>query len=209
MHKGDASDLDPTVAASVFDIDALRVGRVYAEALINAAEEEDKVRLIWEQLLAMVGSPVRRSDNPADPAALITSTAIPRPRREEILEKALKPRVDPLLFKFIMVLNRHQRLAILRPIAAAYRAIMDERTRRVRVSVRSAVPLSDEQREAVKAMARQHFDLDPVLVESVEPELLGGLRLQVGDRVIDATVRARLDSIKNQLLARSSHAIRR
>jgi len=209
MHKGDASDLDPTVAPSVFDIDVLRVARVYAEALINAAEAENKVDLIWQQLLSMVGKPVRRSESPADPAALITSTAIPRPRRVEILERVLKPRLDELLFKFIMVLHHHQRLAILRPVAAVYREIMDERTRRVRVSVRSAVPLTDAQRDEVKAMARQKFDLDPVLVESVEPALLGGLRLQVGDRVIDATIRARLDSIKDQLLARSSHAIRR
>ena len=61
MRKGDPSDLDPAVAATVFDIDELRVARVYAEALLQAAEKVNKVDLIWEQLLGLVGTPLRRS----------------------------------------------------------------------------------------------------------------------------------------------------
>jgi F-type H+-transporting ATPase subunit delta len=210
MRKpGDAFDLDPTQAASVFDIDVLRVARVYAEALLNSAEKDGKAQDVWDQLLALVGNPLRHSDNPADPVNLITSSAIPRGRRDEILKKALGGRVETLLLNTILVLNDHQRLGILRPVAAVYHQLMEERARRVRVQVKSAVPLTDGEREQVKEMARNRLKLDPVLVELVDPSLLGGLRVQVGDRVIDATVRARLDSLKNQLLARSSHAIGR
>ncbi|HEX4591686.1 MAG TPA: ATP synthase F1 subunit delta [Gemmataceae bacterium] len=209
MHKGQPSDLDPTQATSVFDIDALRVARVYAEALLNAAEKAGKAEEIWEQLFALVGKPLRRSDSPADPVALLTSTAIPRGRRDEIIRVALEGKVDTLLLNTIFVLNDHQRLGILRPVAAVYHELMEVRARRVRVQVKSAVPLTDAEREQVKEMARQRLNLDPVLAESVDPSLLGGLRVQVGDRVIDATVRARLDSLKNQLLSRSSYAIRR
>jgi F-type H+-transporting ATPase subunit delta len=86
---------------------------------------------------------------------------------------------------------------------------MDERARKVRVQVVSAVPLTDGEREQVNEMVRRRFDLEPVLVETVDPAVLGGVRVQVGDRVIDATVRSRLDALKDQLLARSSYAIRR
>jgi F-type H+-transporting ATPase subunit delta len=209
MLKGQPSDLDPAHATSVFDIDALRVARVYAEALLNAAEKAGKAQEIWDQLFALVGKPLRRSDSPADPITLLTSTAIPRGRRDEIICKALDGKVDALLLNTILVLNDHQRLGILRPVAAVYHELVDQRARRVRVQVKSAVPLTEAERERVKEMARKRLNLDPVLVESVDPGLLGGLRVQVGDRVIDATVRARLDSLKNQLLARSSHAIRR
>jgi len=209
MHKGQPSDLDPAQAASVFDIDVLRVARVYAEALLNAAEKAGKADEIWDELFALVGSPLRRSDSPADPVALLTSTAIPRGRRDEIIKKALGGKVDPLLLNTILVLNDHQRLDILRAVAAVYHKLIEERARRVRVQVKSAVPLTDGERERVKEMARNRLRLDPLLVETVDPSLLGGLRVQVGDRVIDATVRARLDSLKNQLLARSSHALGR
>jgi hypothetical protein len=51
--------------------------------------------------------------------------------------------------------------------------------------------------------------MDPVLLESVDPALLGGLQVQVGDRLFDMSLRSRLDTIKNQLIARSSHEIQR
>src|SRR5947209_5513000 len=210
MHKGSAPELDPTHAASVFDIDVLRVARVYAGALLNAAEKKGKVDEIWEQVAALIGAPRRRGENAADPVALLTSTAIPRGRRGEIIRLVFAGKVDDLLFNFLMVLNDHQRLDIVRAVAAVYHELMDQRARRIRVQVRTAVPLTDVERTKVKQLARDQFrDMHPVLVETVDPEVLGGLRLQVGDRVIDATVRTRIESLKNQLLARSSHAIRR
>jgi F-type H+-transporting ATPase subunit delta len=208
MHKGQPSDLDPTQAASVFDIDALRVGKVYATALLDAATAAGKADLMWEHFLTLVGPPIRKSDSPTDPMVFLV-VAVPKGRRGEMIRKAFAGRVDDLFLSFIEVLNRHNRLEIIRPIAACYRQLMDERARKVRVQVKSAVPLTDGEREQVKEMARRRLNLDPVLVEAVDPSLLGGLRVQVGDRVIDATVRARLDSLKNQLLARSSYAIRR
>ena len=71
------------------------------------------------------------------------------------------------------------------------------------------MPLTDEQREQVKALARDSYNLEPVLAEEVDPELIGGLLVQVGDHVYDATLRSRLESIKHQLIARSSHEIQR
>jgi F-type H+-transporting ATPase subunit delta len=208
MRKGDASDLDPTQAPSVFDIDVLRVARVYAAALMSAAEQAGKVDLIWDHFISLVGTPLRKSDSPTDPMVELI-VAIPKGRRAEIIRKALARRVDDLFLNFVLVLNAHQRLEIVRAVAAEYRELMDERARRVRVQVKSAVPLTDAERDQVKEMARKRFNLDPVLVESVDPAVLGGVRLQVGDRMIDATVRARLEGLKTQLLARSSYAIRR
>jgi F-type H+-transporting ATPase subunit delta len=208
MRKGQPSDLDATHAASVFDIDALRVARVYATALLDAAEKAGKSDLIWDHFTTLVGQPLRQTDSPTDPMVLLV-VAVPRGRRDEMIRKAFAGRVDDLFLNFVLVLNHHNRLEIIRPVAAEYHELMEQRARRVRVQVQSAVPLTDAERDQVKAMARERLNLDPILVESVDPSLLGGLRVQVGDRVIDATVRNRLDTLKNQLLTRSSHAIRR
>lgn len=208
MAKESASDLDPTQAGSVFDIDALRVARVYAEALFNAADKVGKIDLMWETFVALVEKPLRRTDSPTDPmVALVVN--VPRGQRETIIRKALTGRVDDLFLNFLFVLNHHDRLVIVRPVASVYRELMDERARKVRVQVTSAVPLTDGERDEVGTMVRQRFDLSPVLIETVDPAVLGGLRVQVGDRVIDATVRSRLDALKDQLLIRGSHALRR
>ncbi len=209
MHKGEPQDLDPTVAPSVFDIDVLRLARVYAEALLTAAEKAGKADAIWDDFVSLVGNPLRHSESPTDPVALMTSSVVPRGRKEQVIRKALQGRTDDLFVNFLLVLNRHNRLDITRAVAAEYRGLLDERARRLRVQVRSAVPLTDEQRDKLRGMAHDRFGLEPVLVESVDPELLGGLRVQIGDRVLDATVRNRLESIKNQLITRSSYEIQR
>jgi len=208
MPKGTAADLDPTQAASVFDIDVLRVARVYAEALFDAADKAGKIDAMWDTFVALVGRPLRRTESATDPmVALVVN--VPRAQREAIVRKALTGRVDDLFLNFLLVLNHHDRLAIVRAVASVYRELMDERARRVRVQVTSAVPLTDGERDEVGKMVERRFDLSPVLLETVDPAVLGGLRIQVGDQVIDATVRSRLDALKDQLLTRGSHALRR
>src|SRR5947208_3007397 len=137
MPKGDAPDLAPAPAPSVFDIDVVRVARVYAEALLNAAEKQGKVDEIWDELVALVGPTARHGDRATDAVALLTSTAIPRARRGEIIRLVFTGKVDDLLLNFLMVLNGHQRLDTLRAVVAVYRELMDERARRVQVQVKS------------------------------------------------------------------------
>src|SRR3712207_5852116 len=96
MRKGDAADLDPSRAPSVFDIDVLRIARVYAEALLSAAEKQGKAEAVWDDFAALVGNPLHRGDGAADPAALLASSAIPRGRKEEVIRKALGGKADDL-----------------------------------------------------------------------------------------------------------------
>jgi F-type H+-transporting ATPase subunit delta len=201
--------LDPARAATVFDIDVLRVARVYAEALLTAAEKGGRVDEVWGQLEAIAGRSTLHGGGQAGAAHLLAGTLIPRGRRVEIIRKAFAG-ADPLVVNFLLVMNDHNRLDEFRAAVVVFRELMDERARRLRVQVTSAVPLTDGERDKVKAMARERFnDMDPVLVESVDPAVLGGIRVQVGDQVIDATVRTRIESLKHQLLTRSSHALRR
>jgi F-type H+-transporting ATPase subunit delta len=209
MHKADASDLDPTRAPSVFDIDVLRVARVYAEALLRAAEKAGIVDDLQESFDSLVGNPLRRGESQADTAALMASGMIPRRRKAEVIETLFRGKTDDLFVNFLLVLNEHNRLEILRPVAAMYRELRDELHRRVRIVVRSAVSLTDGQREQLKTVARDFYHLEPVLVEQVNPDLIGGLQVQIGDRMVDLSVRSRLDEIKRNLIVRSSHEIQR
>jgi F-type H+-transporting ATPase subunit delta len=209
MHKGQPSDLDPTIAPSVFDIDVLRIARVYAQALLEAAKKQDKVDLMQQHFDELFAQRMRDLDNPASVASLMLSSAIPRHRKEHVLRDAFGGRVDDLFLDFLLVLNAHDRLDIVRAVGAEYRELRDQYHNRVRFQVRSAVPLDDAQRERITVAARTRFQKEPVLVEVVDPDLIGGLQIQVGDRLYDLSLKTRLETIKHQLLARSSHEIQR
>jgi F-type H+-transporting ATPase subunit delta len=209
MHKGQASDLDPTIAPSVFDIDVLRIARVYAGALLNAAKSADKVDLMQEHFDALFPVAVYDPSDPTNLGTLLRSHAIPRGRREHVLTDAFKGRVDDLFLDFLLVLNKHDRLDLVRPVAAEYRELRDKLYNRVRFQVRSAIKLTEDEKKRIAQQAREYFKMEPVLVEIVDPALIGGLQIQVGDMLYDLSLRTQLDKIKQQLLARSSHEIQR
>lgn len=208
MHKGQPTDLDPTIAPSVFDIDVLRIARVYASALLKVAQQQDKVDRMQEHFDDLFGT-VIGGPEPTSIRSLMTSGAIPKHRREDVIAEAFGGRVDDLFLDFLQVLNTHDRLDIIRPVGAEFRELRDKLYNRVRFQVRTAVPLTDDEKERIASRAGEYFHMEPVLVEIVDPSLIGGLQVQVGDTLYDLSLKTRLESIKQQLLARSSHEIQR
>ena len=189
---------------TVLDDATRRVARVYAEALLNAAAKRGQEQALLQELQALVGEVFARGP---DCEAFLASAAIDRNRKAAVLRGAFEGRADELLVNFLLVLNEHDRLGALRAVAAVYRELYDERTGRLNVRVASAAPLSDEQQERLRQKLREQFQREPVLHTRLDPDLLGGLVVQVGDWVWDASVRTRLDEIREQIIERSSHAL--
>ena len=111
------------------------------------------------------------------------------------------------MLNFLLVLNDHDRLELLRSIRLSYRDLLEERTGKVRVLVRSAVPLPEDQKERLLRELGDTLHREPVLDMTVDPELLGGLVVQVGDWLYDASVKNRLETIRDDLVQRSSHEV--
>ncbi len=199
MNNAKTEDFEPMA-----DVGAQRVARVYAEALLNAADKQGQSEQVLESLDSLI-----RDLFPAEPQfeAFLTSSAVGRERRAQVIDKVFENKASVLFVDFLKVLNQHERLNLLRPILAAAKVLRDERAKRIRVQVRSAVPLANEQANRLRQQLRDTLKLDPILQTEVDSELLGGVVLRVGDWLYDASVRAKLDSIRNQLIARSSHEI--
>jgi F-type H+-transporting ATPase subunit delta len=181
-----------------------RVAAVYAEALLDVAEERGQADEIGQELKAVVGEVFAKS--PEIERAL-ASPVVHRNAKEKLIDDAFKGNVSELMFNFLHVLNSKDRLSLVRHVAAAYRDLLDQRAKRLRVRVRSAVPLSESQSERLRQEIAQATGLEPVISTRIDPELLGGMIVQIGDQVFDSSVRTRIEAIRNQLLARSSYEI--
>jgi F-type H+-transporting ATPase subunit delta len=186
------------------DVGAERLARVYAEALLAAADQAGQAAQVMEATDSLIDD-VFQNDPQLE--TLFSAAALGRNARREALEKAFAHRGGDVFYKFLMVLNEHERLDLLRPVRRALHELDDERRRRVKVHVFSAVPLPHEYGDRIAAAVRHRFGLEPVLVPHVDPSLLGGLKVRIGDRQLDATVRTRLDNLRNEILARSSYEI--
>ena len=113
-------------------------------------------------------------------------------------------RASDLVRGLFGVLTKNGRLDLVRGIAAAYRQLLDERAGRVRVKVTAATKLSNSQRDTLAETLANILKQEPVLDVRVDPDLLGGMVVQVGDRVIDTSVRTRLQTLRTLLLDKGS-----
>lgn len=179
-----------------------RIAQVYAESLLAVATKQGQAAEIGAELEALVRDVL--DPNPQI-AAFVGFPAISRRRRGPILEAALKGNTSPLLERFIEVLNQNNRLNFFRSVVVAYRDLLDQRAGRVRVTVRSAVPLSDAQQADLRKTLADSLRKEPVLVLRTDPELLGGMVVQVGDKVYDSSVRTRLETLRTLLTTRGTN----
>jgi F-type H+-transporting ATPase subunit delta len=130
-----------------------------------------------------------------------------RSRRAEVIQKVFDGRAHPLLVNFLLVLNDHERIPLLPVILFEAKELRNRRASRLPVDVSAAVPLTAEQIERIRQRVRESLSLEPVIDVKVDPELLGGIKLRVGDWVFDGTVRTYLNELRDQIIARSSHEI--
>ncbi|MFQ5422999.1 MAG: ATP synthase F1 subunit delta [Phycisphaerae bacterium] len=183
-----ANDFDITRAAA----------SVYAESLLELAEEAGQADSVGEELADLR----RLWDADAAFARLMASAAIDDDARAMSIRKVFgEGHVSALVFKFLMVLNHKRRSMILPAVCDAYKHLLDANRGRGEVFVSSAVPLEDAHRASLKAQVQRLTGLELTLVEQVDPNLLGGLRIQVSDRVYDASVRRRLGNLRSELLS--------
>jgi F-type H+-transporting ATPase subunit delta len=204
MSAPNASSGAPDVTGTVFEDDQPEVSRSYAEALLGAAKHAGPIEPVLDELDELVADVLRPSPQFA---AILASEALPAPEKDRILTSALENHASPLVLRFLRVLNRHGRLGLVAPIAWTARELWDREQNRQRVLVRSAVPLEDAQRQALFERLERMLAATPVLSYEVDPALIGGLVVQIGDDVYDASVRNRLQQLRNRLIEGKTHEI--
>jgi F-type H+-transporting ATPase subunit delta len=180
-----------------------RLARVYAESLVAAALKQsvDAVDAVGGELHSFVADVL--DANPTVDTFLL-SPAVAKRLKIAALEAALPGNASDLLRGLFSVLIRNGRLDLIRGIDAAYRQLLDARAGRVRVKVTVASEPSESQRTALTAALDKVLKQQPVLDVRVDPTLLGGMIVQVGDRVIDSSVRTRLHNLRTLLLDKGS-----
>jgi F-type H+-transporting ATPase subunit delta len=197
--SGAPSDFFP---GTVLEEIAPELTRNYADALLNASG--DQVEAVVEELEA-----IRTDVLQAQPrfAAILASSSIPVDEKDRILTETFEGRALPTVVRFLRVLNRHGRLDLLSSVIRQARATLDRRLNRKPVTVRSAVALDDGQLSALRDRLASMIHATPVITLEVDPSLIGGLVVQVGDEVYDASVRTRLEAIRGRLIERKTHEI--
>jgi F-type H+-transporting ATPase subunit delta len=178
------------------------LARVYAGALLGAAGND--VPGMLEELASFLDDVLAR--NP-EFRKLLTSGMLSRDQKLGIIDRVVAPGGSPLLVNFLRVLARHDRLDLLPAIAGEARREWERRCGRGHVGLVAPFPLSDAQSEQIRSALAAVLPFQPILDVQVDPRLLGGLVIRVGDTVYDSSLRTRLKQLRSRLRARSLHEI--
>jgi F-type H+-transporting ATPase subunit delta len=127
------------------------------------------------------------------------SRVISAEKKAPVLERVLKGRISELTYRFIAVLSSNGRLARLPSIVEAYDHLVQNAFGRVEVDVYTAAPLDEAAKSTLSARLRELIKREPVLHSYIDESLIGGLRLQIGDQLIDGSVSTRLRKVREQL----------
>jgi F-type H+-transporting ATPase subunit delta len=178
-------------------IKASLAGR-YASALFELASESGIVTAVesdLDKLSAALGES-------AELAALTTNPELTRAVQGKAMAAVAKTLgLSELTTRFLGVLAANRRLAKLRDIIAAFKAIAAAQRGEIAASVTSAHPLTPAQLEALKARLTAREGRTVMLSAKVDPDLLGGLIVTIGSQRIDASIRTRLNSLAKAMQA--------
>ena len=174
------------------------IARRYAKALADIGESQGTLQQILAELDA-VDALVRSS---ADLQRLVAYPLIAPARRAAAFDAILaQAGASSLLRKFFKVVAEAARLSLLHDIIAAFHVLVDERMGVLEARVDSAQPLSGAQSERLAASLSARTGKTVRIRWRQDPALLGGLRVQLGSTVYDASLQGRLRLLKQQLLS--------
>ncbi|HET6695655.1 MAG TPA: ATP synthase F1 subunit delta [Gaiellaceae bacterium] len=173
------------------------VHRVYAEALLEAAGEKGRLAEVREDLAEFAGA-VASTD---ELRSFLRNPQIDSHVKRDALAELLAD-ADELVRNFLLLLTEKGRIAEITEIHAEFERLIAQEARVLELELTTAVELSDD--EAAQ-LVRRFEDAAGRRVEAtrrVDPDIIGGIVVQAGSRRLDASVRGRLDRLRQELTAR-------
>lgn len=185
------------------------IAAVYARSLYELADDAGglaKVGEIYDELIAIVE--MTRGDKNLH--EFLSSPIIGVGRRQQSLHAIFDDRISDMLLRFLLVANDKGRLGHLEQIAGAYDALVQEAHGRVEVDLitASTEDVPRELIEAVKDRVQSVLGKEPVLHHYSDPAMIGGIKLRIGDQLVDGSVATRLRRMKEEILGEGSTDLR-
>lgn len=174
--------------------EAITIARPYAQAAFDEAQKLNGLKAWSEMLLSMAEAITH-----PEVQAVISNPRVAIGQIEGLVEALAGSAASAQQRNFLRVLADNRRLSVLPEIAAIYESLKAEAEKTVNVVVDSAFELSAAQQDKIVSSLKKRMGREIKLVCQINKELLGGVVIRAGDKVIDGSARARLGEMANAL----------
>lgn len=172
------------------------IARNYAEALFQLGERSGNTER-YVDLLDAVAAAVEQTPRLQ---AVLMSPKVPKTEKARILGGALREAPREFVL-FLQAMVKRGRQQLLRQVATEYLALLDQKLDRVRAGVTLARTPDERLKRTIQDLLSRQLGKQVIPAFAVDPEILGGAIVRVGERVLDGSVRRRMTKLRRQLLA--------
>ena len=170
------------------------IASVYARSLFEVAMEQDKLDKVRDEL----GEFADALDGSRELQVFLFSPYFSTPEKIEGLDKAISG-ADETVLNFLRLLIEKHRTPVLFRVRAEFDRLWEEENKLLPVTVTSAVKLPKATIKQIGDRIAEQTDRKVELSARVEPEILGGLVVRVGNSIIDSSIRSRLEQLRRQV----------
>ena len=191
LIEGQPNAVSRVYASSLYELASAKGGREFVEEVLGELED----------ILELARSDARFNE-------FLASRVLPVEQRAKSIREIFSSRVSPVTLNFLLVLNVKGRLAYLPSIVAAYDAKVQEQFGRVEVDVYTAGPIPSDELHAIRDKLSSVLGKDVIVHPYTDESMLGGVRLRIGDKLVDGSLSSRLRKLRDQLADHGAAAVR-
>src|SRR3954469_1353946 len=170
------------------------IARVYARSLFEVAKEQSKLDEVREQL----GQFADALDGNRELSIYFFSPYFSTTEKKDGLGKLLEG-VDPVVANFLALLIENHRMPVIFRVRREYDVLWERENQRLPVTVTSAVALDEATVRSIGDAIGQQTGQQIELTADVDPDVLGGLIVRVGNSILDASIRNRLENLRRSV----------
>jgi F-type H+-transporting ATPase subunit delta len=189
---------------TVMDVTVEQLARVYAQAFMGVAAKLPNADELVQELRSLVTDVLDRFPQLEQ---TLESSLISHEQKEQMLNRLFGNRASLQVLNFFKVVSRHGRLDLLRPIVRQAEKIHAERSGKTDVEVRVAAELNDTLRNELASRLQKTLGKQPIVKLRIDPSLIAGIVVRIGDRVYDGSVRSQLESARKAMIERATEQI--
>ena len=173
----------------------IKNAKKYAQAIFDVAKNKGIIEIVYENL-EFVEETI---DISLELKELLENPTISLIKKKEILEALFKDKIKEDTLNFLYVIVDKNRINIISSIVYVYKELIEEYKDIIKAQVVSAVEIKEETKDRLKKELDKKLKKDVKIDYFIEEEIIGGLIIKLGDKIIDGSVRRKIEEIKNKI----------
>ncbi|HMA59915.1 MAG TPA: ATP synthase F1 subunit delta [Halanaerobiales bacterium] len=171
------------------------IARQYSKALYEIGDEKDNLFELYDELKEL-NKLIKENENLSE--ALFHQRVLVE-EKQRVFKRVFEDKLSDDIYKFMMLLIEKRRIYFLENIVAEFRKQVYKHENIITVEVTTAVEMSSETKDKLKAKLNEHVDKKIEMEEHCDPDIIGGMVLKIGDYLIDGSIKSKLESLEEQI----------